>query len=810
MLRMARFYKVTCFVLLLASCGVKDFPAKTPFVFQNNIEIKENPFNPIETKTLKEKLNTQLADSMQVKIKERFIFFKQRVHPAAFDTTYVQQSLDGIKILFKSLGYYNSTCTAISKTDTVRNQYRVTTQFTVHPGKTFRVDSIAYIFTDSIDNEHTLRLQQLALENRGTSPLQKNAVFNETLISDELNRLVSLFRNNGYYNFTRDLLYVDADTVFMPLLNAIIDPFERLKALQDAYERRENPTINLIIRLSPLIKPGQLVQYYIGKVSFYPDYNGLSLDTGQVIVDEKNNVHIKQKKNLFKPAYIYSHNYLKPGTLFNTQILNRTFDEFTGLGSWQFVKIDSKASPYLNFNSTDTPRIDFEFLMMPVKKYGFSADLESVFNQTQQVAIGAAGNLVGLGLNLGVRNRNFDKQGIVIAHTIRGGIEAGIGQINRGLQATELTYSNSVTIPKLLGWNSRINQRFLFKRTFLNSNVSLIDRNVNANGLFRLTNIGSSFGWQIRTKKDEIITFRPAYIEYVNLYNISPSFQKQLDTTPFLRYSFSQGMVLGNFMFSYAKPQIFSKRKLNHISSFRFSFEESGLLFGRFRSSIPLLQRDLFEYVKGEMELKYEIRQPKTTWAFRMLTGAGILLDGTSNMPFFKQFTGGGPNSMRAWPLRSIGPGSSPAERREGRNQFFSRSGDMIFETNAEFRYNIATVLPNTFIIRGAVFTDIGNIWNLPNKTNRNNDTVVFHLRNFYRDLSVSAGAGIRFDFIGLFLLRIDFGLRIKDPALPFSDKNNGWKNPKPSLANFFSNKEEHRQWRYENFNLSLGINYPF
>ena len=134
----------------------------------------------------------------------------------------------------------------------------------------------------------------------------------------------------------------------------------------------------------------------------------------------------------------------------------------------------------------------------------------------------------------------------------------------------------------------------------------------------------------------------------------------------------------------------------------------------------------------------------------------------------------------------------------------------MIFETNAEFRYNIATVLPNTFIIRGAVFTDIGNIWNLPNRTNRNNDTVVFHLKNLYRDLSVSAGAGVRFDFIGLFLLRIDFGLRVKDPALPFSDKNNGWKNPKPSLANFFSNKEEHRQWRYENFNLSLGINYPF
>jgi outer membrane protein assembly factor BamA len=160
--------------------------------------------------------------------------------------------------------------------------------------------------------------------------------------------------------------------------------------------------------------------------------------------------------------------------------------------------------------------------------------------------------------------------------------------------------------------------------------------------------------------------------------------------------------------------------------------------------------------------------------------------------------------------LRSIGPGATPLEKREGRNQFFSRSGDMIWEANAEFRYNIATIIPNTFVIRGAVFTDIGNVWNLPNKTNKNNDTVVFRLKNFYRDLSVSTGTGFRFDFIGLFMIRIDLAIRMKDPALPLSENNNGWRNPKPSIANLISGKEEHRQWRYEHFNLSIGINYPF
>ena len=165
---------------------------------------------------------------------------------------------------------------------------------------------------------------------------------------------------------------------------------------------------------------------------------------------------------------------------------------------------------------------------------------------------------------------------------------------------------------------------------------------------------------------------------------------------------------------------------------------------------------------------------------------------------------------MRAWPLRSIGPGASPQEKRSGRAQFFSRSGDILFEANAEFRYNIATIIPNTFVIRGALFTDIGNIWNFQKESNRNNDTVVFRWKNLYRDLSVSAGTGFRFDFIGLFMLRLDLGLRVKNPALPFSENNFGWRWPAVNFARVFGTKDEHRQWRYENFNFSLGINYPF
>ena len=796
--------------LVISACGVKNYPKQTPFVYQNNIEIKEKYWNKEDKKILIGKLTTQLDDSMQVKIKEKIILLKQVVNPPSFDTIAANRSKRNIEIYLKTIGYYNSNCQYEYKVDTVRDQYRVTTNFRIDAGKPFTIDSIDYIFTDSINNHNTQELQRICNLNRHSSLLSKNRIFNEDIISNELDRLTNLFRENGYFNFSRELLYVDADTVFLPLLNPALNPFERIKVLQEAYKRKENPTIRIQIKLYPFINPNQLLKYKIGKINFYTDYAGVMADSNISSVSSYNNIYIKQNQVKFNPKYILAHNYLQPGNIVNIADINRTFDEFNSVGSWQFIKVEPKTTLLKEQTNNDTPAIDFNFFMIPVKKYALSADLESVFNQTQQVAIGTAGNLIGLGLNLGFRNKNFDRQGIVIAHTIRGGIETGIGQINEGLQATELTYSNSITIPKLLGLGMNWNKRFLYKRTLFNANLSFIDRNVNANGLFRLTNIGASFGWQIRNKKDELITFRPAYIEFVNLYNISNSFQKQLDTTPFLRYSFSQGLVLGNINFSFIKPQPFGRGRANHNSSFRFSFEESGLLFGRLKNTIPIFEKYLFEYIRGEIELKYEIKKPKTSWAFRMAAGAGYNLNDSANMPFFKQFTGGGPNSMRAWPLRSIGPGATPLEKREGRNQFFSRSGDMIWEANAEYRYNIATIIPSTFVIRGALFTDIGNIWNLPNKTNQNNDTVVFHLRNFYRDLSVSAGTGIRFDFIGLFMLRVDVALRIKDPALPYSEKNDGWRDPKVTLADIFSNEDVHSQWRYENFNLSIGINYPF
>ncbi len=805
-------------ILLLASCAgnklsksryskVKNYPKESPFVYYNQIEIESKELNAEEKTILTGKLKTQLDDSMQVRVRGRFLIFKQLIDPPSFDSIASGQSAANMELFLKTIGYYYGTVTDSTKIDTAnaddfeKRQYHASTIFKVVTGKQVKIDSVNFLIFDTSHPVLTTALQKLTDEHRSETLLKKGVPFTEFIILQELERLIELYRNNGYYKISREQLIAEVDSFYLPLLNPLLDPFERIQVLQEARKRKEDPVFNVFIRTRPKMDSTALQQYNIGNVTVYPDYSNAAFDTSQYTTVEKDKVLVKYKQLKFKPSFVASHIYVKPGAIYKLDNLNKTLDDLNNLGIWQIIKVEPKEK---NMKNGDTSEVDFDFRLVPSKKYTFSADLESVLNQVQQTLVGTAGNLVGLGITLGLQNRNFAKQGIQSTNTIRAGVESGIGGFNPGLQALEITYSNNFNFPKLLLLNPNFLKSAKKRRSFVTTNLSYIDRNLNENGLYSLNNINSTFGWQIVTKKDKIFTWQPLNIEYVRLYNISNAFQAQLDTTDFLKFSFTPGLVMGQ-VFSYVKPY-----KSQTGNYFRVGLEESGLIFGRLKGIVPFIDKELFEFVKAEIEYRYQIGKPRSAWVFRALAGAGFLYGDTVSMPFFKQFTGGGPNSMRAWPLRSIGPGSRPLDPRTARGQFFSRSGDIIFETNAEYRYTIATLIPNTAIIRGAFFVDAGNIWNFRNKSNIGNDTVVLQLKNIYRDLGVSAGSGIRIDLVGLFLLRFDFALRVKNPSLPFSEKNNGWRLPVISFNNIFSRREANRQWRYENFNFSIGINYPF
>jgi outer membrane protein assembly factor BamA len=165
--------------------------------------------------------------------------------------------------------------------------------------------------------------------------------------------------------------------------------------------------------------------------------------------------------------------------------------------------------------------------------------------------------------------------------------------------------------------------------------------------------------------------------------------------------------------------------------------------------------------------------------ATRFMMGAGIPYGNSNDMPFEKSFYAGGSNGMRGWQFRDLGPGTF----NNPNNLNIERIGDIQLEFNLEYRF------PVYRFIKGAIFTDIGNIW-----TMKDNETFTggqFKFDTFYKQLAADAGLGIRLDF-SFFVVRVDAAAPIVNPAYPEGDR---WRINK---------------LRFTDFILNFGIGYPF
>ena len=93
-------------------------------------------------------------------------------------------------------------------------------------------------------------------------------------------------------------------------------------------------------------------------------------------------------------------------------------------------------------------------------------------------------------------------------------------------------------------------------------------------------------------------------------------------------------------------------------------------------------------------------------------------------------------------------------------------------------------------LIELAAFVDAGNIWTI--KDYEEQPGGLFKWNRFYKELGVAYGGGIRFD-LNFLLLRLDFGMKAHNPALPDGER---WTIFKPDFDRDFA------------FHFAIG--YPF
>jgi outer membrane protein insertion porin family len=780
-------------IVLISSCTIpKYYEVKKPFVFKTTIKV-EGDLPKDEKENLELKLNNQLDDSMRVRTvftlsrfykpekrskKSAFpVFYKELAPPPAFDTVNITRSKSFMMALMNSFGYYAPMITDTFEIDTVGKQARAYVYFAVTPGKNLKLDSIVYRL-------QTPELQALVLKNMDKSLLKKGAPFSKQIISSELDRLIELFRNNGYYKFSIKDIYAETDTVVAALIDPALDPFEQAKLLEELKRKRDNPTINVTIRQKPVIDSGNITKYYVGKITLFPDLPLVEDTSVMLRIDTltQNGITIISRSNKFKPAFLSKNVYLRPGKLFRQDNYYKTLNRFnTQLGAWQNAAIDLSESPM------NDSLLDASIRLYPASKQRISYTLEASRNTND---ILTATNLFGIGVNVGLRDRNAYRQSVQTTTNVRGGIELG----SNFIQTEQASISHNIYFPQfIVPFLSNLKEwKVDNPRTVLNLNASYTDRRQ----FFTLRAFSASWGYQwarINKEKNKTYSyiFNPINVEYASLSK-TDSLQKLLDSIPSLNEAFKTGLVIGNqFIFSILKQN--TKGKNAHLDFWRITAEQSGALLGLIHA---INMGDLRRFVKADIEYRHHIDYKKTELAMRAYAGGGIAyghgLGTDQTLPFYKAYWAGGPNSMRGWQVRQLGLGSSTFYNKfdTGRINKIDRFGDVQLEGNIEYRFPLGTVFGVK--IKSAIYTDIGNIWDRQRvDTTKFADGSDFTIGRFYKEFAVDAGTGLRLDF-DYFIIRLDWAYRIRDPQR--SDYPNRW---------FYD-------MRLADGTFQLGIGYPF
>ncbi|HRN55364.1 MAG TPA: hypothetical protein PLL71_02865 [Agriterribacter sp.] len=355
------FYFIVIVAGLASSCTVvKKYQPYKPFVFENEISINGN-ISSAEKKNLESKLETQIEDSVKPVFKSVLFVRHVLTGPAVFDSNYVKRSVENMNNLLHNNGYYRGEVYAEWKeVDTVtRNekpdQYRMKVHYRINAGNVFRIDSISYHFTDTT-------LQRLVRENNDRSLLKKSDPFSKQKIDEELNRLIDVFRNNGYYRINREMLKAQLDTVNVSLIDASADPFEQIRLQVEAQQKRQHPTIDIAILEIPL-KDSSITQIYrVGNVVIFPD-EPAELMTGTRRGLQRTtygSYSIYSRYDLFKPSFLVKRIALKPGDLFRASNFNKTLLNFNRIEAWQNVTINARPGSGFFYTDGSCQKIFFQ------------------------------------------------------------------------------------------------------------------------------------------------------------------------------------------------------------------------------------------------------------------------------------------------------------------------------------------------------------------------------------------------------------------------------------------------------------------
>lgn len=679
-------------------------------------------------------------------------FVKKLGHePVIFDPDLVASSCINMDNHLIYDGYYKS----IIQDSVITKKKKTSVIYNVTLGNQYKINKVSYLIKDSL-------LRVMFYADTAQSLLKPGNVLSEKLLENESERISQVFRNQGYYGFTKNYFFFEADTIHLQGkadLQVRIEDYTRNELSKNGTPHRIF-TIN-DVNINPIRNQSQFTD--IGRKA-----DSLATDTLHL-----DNINIFYQGNLLlRPKVITRMNLVKPGSMYDEQVVSNTYKRFANMKLFSSVNIQ--------MNEIDSTSVDCNIKLTASALQGYKVNLEASSNSS---------GLLGISPTVSYYHKNLFRGGELFSLSFMGDFQF---KLNSPVRSTEFGISSTISIPNFLLLPDRFFTSQNIPRTELALSYNYQDRPEYTRNI-----ISGSYAYTWSVKDRFFYKITPVQVNIVKLYNLSESFYESLKD-PFLRNSYQDHFDLGLGTSFYYTTDASSNPK-NSYFYLRWQSDLSGNVLSLFNKLMKqnkngdrlIWDSPYSQYYRTEIAAVYTWKFGKSNeqaLAARILAGAGTGYGNSMALPFEKLFWAGGAYSLRAWQARTVGPGYAQIDTAF---TIPNQTGDIRLEANLEYRF------PLFWTFDGAVFMDAGNVWTLKHDIPQSEGDVadinpdgVFRFNNFYKHIALDWGVGLRLN-LGFALLRLDVGMKLYNPPA------NEWYGPKNWL-------------KKGNYGIQFGVGYPF
>jgi outer membrane protein insertion porin family len=624
--------------------------------------------------------------------------------------------------------------------DTVGKKKTAKAIFTALPGPSYTIRKIT--FPAATDNS----LDTAVKGTMAQTFLKVGDKYNLDVIKAERIRIDTRLKDEGFFYFSPDHLIIRVDSTIA------------------------NHKVDMVVKIKETTPEQAREIYKIRDIYVYPNYSlrdtSLKLDSAKAY----RWYHIIDPRKTARPYLFANTVLLHPDDVYSRTTHNNSLNRFINLGPYRYVKNRFEDV------TPDSPRLDVYYFLTPYKRK--SLQLELLGRTT-------SANYTGSQINLSWRNRNAFKGGELLTFTLFGSTDVQFGSQNNGFNVYQYGAQTSLSWPRLISpFNFNTDNAYI-PRTVLTLGYASVIRQK----LYSLNSFTGSFGYQFKNSLHKLNELNLLEITYVKPRNVTKLYQDSISNpnnrNPALKHVIDPQFTWGP-SYAYTYDNTTEDYRTNSIY-FRGKLSLSNNIYGILTGADTLSGKvkrffgtEFNQYVKAESEIRFFHKlTPGSKIATRLLVGVGLPYGNSTILPYNQQFFIGGPNSLRGFRPRSIGPGTVDPTPLSQNSFIADQSGDIKLEANIEYRQKLVSIL------YGALFADAGNIWNA--KPHQPGGTFG---PKFLTQMAVDAGFGLRVDAT-ILVLRLDLGFPLLRPYTP----EGGTRSISPSFNNSI---------------LNVAIGYPF